>query len=145
MVRLERLGGEEQRAGQVRAWASAEQAAKGEAPFYYDTRWGRGWSAERSSAAALMACALHELPSHTLGIVWEPAALLARAAFAQALRQAALAISIAKERCAACRGDPANTAFGGLYRMDVAIYRRHDPAGFAASLGVRRRGFVPGR
>lgn len=41
---------------------------------------------------------------------------------------------------AVCSGDPANLAFGGLYRMDVARYRRVDPAGFAASLGVRRRG-----
>lgn len=38
------------------------------------------------------------------------------------------------------RGDPANLAFGGLYRMDIALYRRHDPAGFAAHLGARRRG-----
>ncbi|KAL4447355.1 hypothetical protein ABPG77_007388 [Micractinium sp. CCAP 211/92] len=38
------------------------------------------------------------------------------------------------------RGDPANLAFGGLYRMDIALYRRHDPTGFAARLGARRRG-----
>lgn len=38
------------------------------------------------------------------------------------------------------RGDPANLAFGGLYRMDIALYRRHDPSGFAARLGARRQG-----
>jgi hypothetical protein len=39
----------------------------------------------------------------------------------------------------ACSGDPANVAFGGLYRMDVALYRRFDPASFARSLGARPR------
>ena len=42
------------------------------------------------------------------------------------------------------RGDAANLAFGGLYRMDVAQYRRFDPAHFAASLGAARRGTAYG-
>ncbi|GAB4821148.1 hypothetical protein N2152v2_008194 [Parachlorella kessleri] len=37
------------------------------------------------------------------------------------------------------RGDPGNVAFGGLYRADIAAYRRHDPAGYALLMGAKRR------
>ena len=42
-----------------------------------------------------------------------------------------------------CRGDPGNVAFGGLYRADIALYRRHDPAGCASMMGAKRRGYGP--
>lgn len=32
------------------------------------------------------------------------------------------------------RGDLGNVAFGALYKMDVAMYKRHDPTGFAPAL-----------
>ncbi len=45
------------------------------------------------------------------------------------------------------RGDAANLAFDGLYRGDVALYRRHDPAHLADALGHKGgapRGGRPG-